>query len=181
MIGPEETPPVGEEWFDVVDESDRVIGRERRVVVHRDRLRHRAVHLLVQNAAGEVFLQKRSRHKDLAAGQWDSSASGHLDVGETYEAAVIREALEELGFELPAPPREIGRFAACRDTGEEFVRVYHARTEGPFTLHPDEIERGEWVTLERLEAWLGKRPEDFARSFRYLWERTKAALGASVG
>ena len=46
-----------EEIFDVVDADDRVIDQQPRSEVHRLGLRHRAIHLLVFNAAGELFLQ----------------------------------------------------------------------------------------------------------------------------
>jgi isopentenyldiphosphate isomerase len=54
-----------------------VVGQNTRREVHARGLWHRAVHVLVFNARGEVFLQKRSMKKDIAAGKWDSSASGH--------------------------------------------------------------------------------------------------------
>ena len=44
-----------EEIFDVVNERDEVIGHEPRSEVHRLGLMHRAVHVLVFNAAGQVF------------------------------------------------------------------------------------------------------------------------------
>ena len=50
--------------FDVVNDRDEVIGQEPRPEVHRLGLRHRAVHVLVFNSRGEVFLQKRSMKKD---------------------------------------------------------------------------------------------------------------------
>jgi len=62
--------------FDVVNDRDEVIGQERRPEVHRLGLRHRAAHVLVFNARGELFLQKRSMTKDTFPGAWDSSASG---------------------------------------------------------------------------------------------------------
>ena len=73
---------MSEEIFDVVNERNEVIGREPRSVVHRTGLKHRAVHILVFNARGELFLQKRSMAKDCFPGAWDSSASGHLDCGD---------------------------------------------------------------------------------------------------
>ena len=59
---------MAEEIFDVVNEHDEVIGRERRSEVHRLGLMHRAVHVLVFNSRGEVFLQKRSMKKDRQPG-----------------------------------------------------------------------------------------------------------------
>ena len=63
------------------DEIDEVVGNERRDVIHRDGLKHRAVHIFALNKKGEIFLQKRSRLKDKCPGLWDSSAAGHVDAG----------------------------------------------------------------------------------------------------
>lgn len=166
-------PDVSEEWFDVVNSDDRVIGRALRSEVHRRGLLHRAVHLLVENAIGQIFLQKRSQWKDTSPGLWDSSASGHVDSGEDYLQAVLREAYEELGLVLQQSPQEILRDAACAETGNEFVRVYRAYGEGPFVLPPEEIETGGWFTPMEIDAWIERTPEDFARSFRHLWARSR--------
>jgi isopentenyldiphosphate isomerase len=158
-----------EELFDVVNERDEVIGRQPRREVHRLGLRHRAVHVLVFNGRGEVFLQKRSLTKDCFPGTWDSSASGHLDVGEGYDACAVREVREELGLELGGVPERLFKLEALPETGQEFVWVYRCTAEGPFQLHPEEIERGEWCGMERLEEWLKTRPEEFASAFRLVW------------
>ena len=85
-----------DEIFDVVNEHDQVIGQQTRKEVHRQSLRHRAIHVLVFNERGQIFLQKRSMQKDTAAGKWDSSSSGHLDTGEQYDQCAIRELREEI-------------------------------------------------------------------------------------
>ena len=87
-----------EELFDVVDAQDRVVGQAPRREVHAKQLRHRAVHVLVFDEKGAVFLQKRSMGKDSCPGTWDSSCSGHLDAGEDYDAAAVRELREEIGL-----------------------------------------------------------------------------------
>jgi len=161
--------PAAEEWFDIVDEQDAVVSRATRREVHARGLRHRAVHVLVFNRAGELFLQKRSLNKDTAPGAWDSSASGHLGAGEDYDACAVRELREEIGLSPPAPPARRLRLTACADTGQEFVWVYRVDAEGPFTLHPDEIERGAWWTPADIDRALDERPGDFAASFRLIW------------
>src|SRR5882672_4590492 len=123
-----------DEWFDVVNERDEVVGRATRREVHARGLWHRAVHVLVFDAAGRVFLQKRSMTKDMSPGLWDSSCSGHLDAGEDYDAAAWRELQEEIGLQLPQPPVRWLRVEACEPTGQEFVWVYRLESEGPFTL-----------------------------------------------
>ena len=59
---------MSEEIFDVVNELDEVIGQQPRSEVHRQGLQHRAVHVLLLNARGQVFLQKRSLTKDRQPG-----------------------------------------------------------------------------------------------------------------
>lgn len=162
---------MSDEIFDIVNEHDEVIGRELRRIVHRTGLRHRAVHVFIFNARGEVFLQKRSMSKDSSPGLWDSSASGHLDAGEDYDACAVRELREEIGLVATVPPRRVFKIGACAQTGQEFVWLYHGESEGPFTLHPEEIERGEWFTAARVTAWVRERPEDFAPAFVLLWEK----------
>jgi isopentenyldiphosphate isomerase len=162
---------VSEEIFDVVNDLDEVIGRERRSIVHRDGLKHRAVHVLMFNSRGEVFLQKRSMSKDTHPGVWDSSASGHLDSGEDYDACAIREVREELGFTLNCAPRRLFKIEACQETGQEFVWVYKCESEGPFILHPEEIETGGWFAPEKVTQWMREKPQDFAPALLLIWQR----------
>ena len=124
-----------EEIFDVVNERDEVVGRQTRREVHRLGLMHRAVHVLVFNSRGQVFLQKRSMTKDRQPGLWDSSASGHLDCGESYDACAVRELREEIGLELSAPPQRLFKLPASEQTDQEHGWVYRCEAEGPFTLH----------------------------------------------
>ena len=162
---------MSDEIFDVVNERDEVVGRAPRREVHRAGLMHRAIHVFVFNARGEIFLQKRSMSKDSSPGLWDSSASGHLDSGEDYDACAVRELREEIGLVVNVPPRRVFKVSPCAETGQEFVWLYLDASEGPFTLHPEEIERGDWFTRERVTQWLNERPQDFAPAFVLLWKK----------
>ena len=163
-----------EEIFDVVNERDEVVGQQPRSVVHRLGLMHRSVHVLVFNAAGLVFLQKRSLKKDRQPGVWDSSASGHVDSGEDYDACAVRELREEIGLQLNAAPKRLFKLAACAETDQEHVWVYRCQAEGPFRLDPDEIERGGWLGPAEVTRWMERRPEDFASALMVIW---KSAMG----
>jgi isopentenyldiphosphate isomerase len=165
------TNPIPEEIFDVVNERDEIIGQRPRGEVHRLGLMHRAVHVLVFNAAGEIFLQKRSMSKDRQPGLWDSSSSGHLDCGEDYDACAVRELQEEIGLKLQAPPTRLFKLAAGPETDQEHLWVYRCEAEGPFELDKDEIERGGWFSPAEVSAWIKRRPEDFASAFLVIWKK----------
>lgn len=162
-------PQMQEEIFDVVNERDEVIGRLPRREVHRQGLMHRAVHVLIFNSKGEIFLQKRSKHKDTFPQRWDSSAAGHLNPDEEYDACAVREVKEELGFDLPGAPTRILRIEACEETGQEFVWVYRFEAEGPFDLNVEEVEAGDWFSPQFVTDWIQAKPNDFAPSLVCIW------------
>lgn len=165
-----------DELFDVVDAEDRVTGQAPRREVHARGLRHRAVHLLVVNRTGHLFLQKRSRLKDLFPGAWDSSAAGHVGAGEDYDGTALRELAEELGCRPAQPPQRLFKIEARAETGQEFVWVYRVENEGPFTLQADEIESGDWFTKAEIDRWITNRPQELAPAFIYLWPKARALL-----
>lgn len=177
MHTPPRTAQRDDEVFDVVDAEDRVIGRATRREVHARKLLHRATHVLVFNREGRVFLQKRSLLKDSAPGCWDSSCSGHLDAGEDYLAAAVRELAEEIGVCLP-PEALVFRcqLPPSADTGWEFVRIFTARYDGPVTLNPAEIECGQWYAPEDVSAGIRERPQAYTKPLRQHWEQMRAAV-----
>ncbi len=165
----------GEELFDVVDEHDRVIGTRPRSEVHRLNLFHRAAHVLVFNAAGKLFLQKRSLTKDCSPGLWDSSCAGHLESGEDYDSCARRELAEELGIAGEPALEKLFKIDAAPETSYEFAWVYRTVHEGPFRLDAQEIDEGRWFTPARLDAWIASAPRDLTPVFRRLWARLREA------
>lgn len=157
-----------EDIFDIVDAEDRVIGNAPRSVIHARKFLHRAVHLWLADGRGRVLLQLRSKQKQNHPGVWDSSVSGHVDTGEAYEAAAVREMGEEIGVR-GVELREIAYAAACAETEQEFVRIYAGESEGPFVLQEEEVERVEWFDPGTVTRHVREKPEMFAPAFAYLW------------
>ena len=160
---------MADEIFDIVNDRDEVIGQAPRKEVHARGLWHRAIHVLVFNARGDVFLQKRSMLKDTAKGKWDSSTSGHVDSGENYDATAVRELGEEIGLVVTQTPERLFKLDACPETGWEFCWIYRCASEGPFVLHPEEIETGDWFAPEFVTQWVKAKPDEFASCFVLLW------------
>jgi 8-oxo-dGTP pyrophosphatase MutT (NUDIX family) len=97
-----------------------------------------------------------------------------VDCGEDYDTCAVRELREEIGLQLHAPPQRLFKLAACAETDQEHVRVYRCEAEGPFTLQPDEIERGDWFAAEAVTDWMAQRPQDFATALLVIWKRMSA-------
>ncbi len=164
-------PSSPNEIFDIVDETDQVIGQAPRGRVHAEGLMHRAVHILVWNSRNEVFLQKRSMSKDQMPGVWTTSASGHVDSGEDYDTAAVRELGEELGIQIQGPEamQLLFKHPACKHTGAEFIQVYHLVWDADMTLDPEEIDAGAWYQPDALDALIREDRRNYAPSFRLIW------------
>ena len=167
-------PQKSGEIFDVVDTDDQVTGTATRAEVHAQRLTHRAVHVFVFNKRGDLLLQKRSLLKDMCPGLWDSSVSGHLDSGESYETAAIRELEEEMGITTETVPEEIARIAPGVETGWEHVRLYRIRHDGALRFPAAEVDAVMWFPLAEIAAWIAAHPADFAPGFMECWKKFTA-------
>lgn len=160
------------EIFDVVDENNEVIGQRTRGEVHAEKLLHRAVHIFVVNKRGQIYLQQRSHLKDVSPLKWDSSAAGHLDAGESYAVAAVRELGEEVGIEVESTAL-VAEIPAGDNTDHEFVQLRVAKHDGPIKCLPEEIATGAWFKPEDISAWVEARPQDFAKGFVTCWKAWK--------
>jgi isopentenyl-diphosphate delta-isomerase type 1 len=172
-----------DELFNVVDEHDQVVGEAPRREVHAKNLLHRAIHVIIHDHQGHLFLQKRSRAKDTFPGCWDSSCSGHVDAGEDYLAAAHRELGEELGLhEMRLPLRPLLKLNACAETGHEFIQIYLLGPfSGHFDLNPEEISEGHWVSPPDLDVLTAQNPDEVAGALRLLWSRHRNEIVCGMG
>ncbi|MEK9805790.1 MAG: NUDIX domain-containing protein [Euryarchaeota archaeon] len=159
------------EIFDIVNDNDEIVGSASRNEVHKLGLKHRSVHLLIFNKQGSVLLQKRSMEKDTFPGTWDSSVSGHVDSGENYDEALIRESLEELGVKFELVPERIFKVDACKETDNEFSWVYRHSFEGPFSPNVDEISEIKWFSKETLDDSNLNDSSIYSPAFSLIWSK----------
>lgn len=145
-----------EELFDIVDAEDKVIGQAPRSRCHGDpTLVHRVAHVLVFDRAGRLLLQKRSGTKDVQPGKWDTSVGGHLDPGEDYLSAAVREMREELGVS-DIPLTFLYRYPLRNEVESENVATYLACHAGPFAFCPREIDAVRFWTPEEIAGAFGR-------------------------
>lgn len=169
-------PPSADESLEVVNEKDEVIELLPRREIHERKLRHRAVHVFLQNKSGEIYLQLRSHLKDTHARKWDSSASGHVDPGESYHDCAVRELWEELWVRPKGDLVRVARLNASEATDEEFIEVFLGEAKGKIRVHGQEVDSGRWFAPEFVEEWIQARPQDFATGFISCFRSWRAGM-----
>jgi isopentenyldiphosphate isomerase len=69
------------------------------------------------------------------------------------------------------------KLSASAQTGWEFIEIYLlGPCEGPFTLNPEEITAGRWISPPELQRELRDSPEAFTDAVRLLWAEHGQAL-----
>lgn len=159
-----------EEIFDVVNSNDEVIGCNTRSEVHKLNLLHRSVHAIVMNQSGQVFLQHRGPDRDNNPDLWDSSVAGHLQAGEDYDQAMVRETEEEIGIRLDQPPEKLFKLKASPTTDYEFCWIYKILNDGPFEIDINEAVEGRWFSPLELDNWIDTSPQELTDCFKLIWK-----------
>ena len=149
---PEPAEEPADELVDVVDEHDHVVATVTRRRMRAERLRHRAVFVVVVSSAGRLLVHRRSDAKDLWPGRWDVAVGGVVGAGETWDDAARRELAEEVGITaVPAPPHA-GTYAD--DDVELVARCYRVVHDGPISFPDGEVAEARWVDAAGLAALL---------------------------
>ena len=146
-----------EEWFPVVNEDGKLIGKAPRSVCHdgKSMLLHPVIHLHLLNNEGKIFLQKRSERKDIQPGKWDTSVGGHVAPGETIEEALLREAREEIGLKN-FQPQFINRYVWESPQEREFVFSFVTVSDFKPVIDREEIDEGKFWTTDEIRKNIGK-------------------------
>ena len=83
------------EYLDVYNENHEIIGTYPRDVVHEEGMWHNTIHCWLYDNDGNVYFQVRSDANKLY-----TTASGHVQAGETLKEAFGREVSEEIGIDV---------------------------------------------------------------------------------
>lgn len=151
------------ETIDIVTKNGEPTGKTAlKSEAHKNGWYHNTIHLWLFTSEGKILLQQRSQKKVIYPLLWDVSVAGHIDAGETFINAVLRETKEEIGLLLePNNLYHIGTFLHKTNYGNiqdnEFHQVFLAELHIEFNkLIPqeDEVENLKLVTLKEFDALL---------------------------
>jgi isopentenyldiphosphate isomerase len=141
------------EFLDVVDDKDEVIGKASRKEVYEKLFSHRIVHVIIFNNKGEMALQLRSRYTSFCPNHWGTPVGGHVQSGESYEQAALREFREELGTtakisfaykDLYNDPRGL----------KKFLVTFRTLFNGSFRANPKEVEKVEYFNMDKIQGMI---------------------------
>lgn len=146
-----------EEWLDLVDDNDVIVGRQLRSHQMGVNRNFRVVNAFIRNSKGELWVPRRAATKRLFPLCLDASMGGHVGAGEPYELAFRRETEEELALDIDKIEwREIGILTPPAHAVSAFMRVYEIRTDEVPPFNRDDYIEWWWMQpndlLARIEA-----------------------------
>ncbi len=152
------------EYLDIVNEENKVIGIERRDIVHKMGLWHRGIHILLLTPKKEIILSIRSPSKDTYPNTLDCTVSEHLLPGETYKKAAYRGLKEEVGIEEQIL-RKLNRFKMRYGPSDNMISELY---EGTASVHVLKIDKNEVSGIQLISLSLLK---EMLKKNRYLFSK----------
>lgn len=151
-----------------VDENDNEIGSGLLKSAIEKGIAVRIARVFLQNSQGKILIQKRSENHPWLPGRWDHSASGHVDAGETYMEAAIRELQEEVGI-TNVKLSQSGKFYIVERGGfgmkKSFNMIFIGKFEGNVKIDNIEVTDYRWASPKDIKKEIKDNPDAFTPGF----------------
>jgi len=161
-----------DEYLDIVNENDVVIGKDLRSNIYAKNLSNniRVINIFLFNSKNELLLPKRSANRKIFPNCYDFSCGEHVTLGEEYYDAAIRGLEEELGIKN-VKLIELGKLTP-KDGANCFMKVYKLVYDFPIVNYDkDGIESLNWFSLEKVKQLLKENKTDFKSDFPIAFEK----------
>ncbi len=157
----------------IVDKNDRVIGAKDRAEVTEDDI-YRVSALWLTNSSGGILLARRHKNKSHDPGKWGPAVAGTVEIGETYEDNIYKEAREELG--LREVNFQIGPKMEVTEPHHFFCQWYFYKTDRKvqaFEVQAEEVSDVQWFEKEIAYQEINTHPERFINYMKMYLEKFK--------
>lgn len=142
-----------DEYLDLVDANDTVIGKKLRSEIYAERLSNfRVVNAFVINSEGKLWIPRRSPNKRIYPSCLDMSMGGHVESGEDYDTSFKRELAEELRIDADAASWKVLGNLTPTDGVSAFMRVYEIQSDAVPDFNADDFVEYWWMTPEEVVA-----------------------------
>lgn len=155
----------------LVNTADQEIGTSSKEEVHRSGLLHRAFSVLIFDRQKRLLLQQRAKGKYHCPGLWTNTCCSHPKPNESVEAAAHRRLQEELGFDCDLVYSHYFIYKAALSNGlieHELDHVWIGEYEGKIVPNTEEVESYQYLSMEEINEWVKKSPEEFTPWFLIL-------------
>lgn len=143
---------MNDEYLDLVNEKDEVIGKKLRSEVYAENLSNfRVVNCFLRNSEGKLWIPRRTAKKRIFPLCLDVSMGGHVESGESYDEAFKRELGEELHLDADTVHwRVLGNLNPIEHSVSAYMRVYEIETDEAPDFNPDDFTEYFWLTPQAL-------------------------------
>jgi len=151
----------------IVNERDEVIGAVPLFEAIEKNLIRRSARVCVFNESGQMLIQKRSAYVIRPLLQ-DISVAGHVDEGEEYETAALRELAEELAiYDV-----ELITVVTSWRSQSFFSGIFKVTVPDDISITTDEneVESTTWFFPQEIDLAMKVTPESFCPEFIETWQ-----------
>ena len=174
---------MAEQFCVLVDENDKQIGVEEKLLTHQKGLLHRAFSVFIFNDNNELLLQKRAETKYHSPGLWTNTCCSHPQPNETVVAAGERRLTEELGFTTAVSPVFSFIYKAELEHNlveHEFDHVLIGEYNQLPIPNQEEVSECKFISLNDLRADVTKNPENYTVWLKIILENHFEALKSRI-
>jgi len=147
-----------------VDENDNPIGAGPREEAWEKGIALRHAYIVLRDKDGNFLLQQRSQLKKKNPGRYTYAATGHVDEGESYDEAAVRELKEEVGIDANLTLIDKSSYMSDEVNAQVFIATYSGEIDhdAQLVLDPEEVSGTRWFTKAELDEAVSKTPESFS-------------------
>jgi len=172
---------MSEEYVDVVNEKDEVIGRELKSLKPQKKFISRIVAVFIRNSKGQFIICKRGAHKKNDPNLYDLTALGNVFAGESYEDAALRELGEEVSISCEL--KRLDKFYQEIENNSNVLKIFCCVFLGISDSEPNlnhELSEYKLMSFEELKQELINNPQNYCKGLANDFNQVKDKLKQEI-